>query len=288
MEFDHNNPNKEGSKKVVVIISISSDIGHALAKKYSAQGYKIIGTYRSKESLEQLREIPNCELFYCDIGDTYSINRFIEQFRGLETCWDIIISCPCNPLPLKSFFDCNFHEWECSANINSINQLEVIHKLHNFRNREKISNVIFFTGPGTNSAILNFSAYVVPKILLIKMCEVLDAENKDIKFFMVGPGWVKTKTHNKILNNLDETNPKYIETKDFIENKQGTNTDDIFECIHWLEGQDKDIVGGRNFAVLNDKWSGEKRAELIKELKSDKNMYKLRRYKNDFLIEDSN
>jgi len=111
------------------------------------------------------------------------------------------------------------------------------------------------------------------KIMLNKMCELLDAENKDIKFFIIGPGWVKTKIHEKIMNNLSENDLRYIETKNFMENKHGTSMDEIFEFVRWLEEQEKNVVSGRNFSI-NDNWKDD---ELINKLKSDKNMYKLRR-----------
>lgn len=274
--YDKNN------KKVVVIISISSDIGLALAKRYSQLGHKIIGTYRSTTLLEKIKQIPNCSLFYCDLSNKESINEFIDNFKELGLKWDLIISCPCNPLPLKTFFESDFDEWENSVHINVIDQLRILHKLYAFKNKEKIPSIVFFSGAGTNSAVINFSAYAASKIMLIKMCELLDAENKDIKIFIIGPGWVKTKIHNKILNTLDKNDPKYVEIKNFIENKKGTDLNDIFECINWLEEHDKEIVSGRNFAVVNDAWKGEGEERLIKELKSDKNMYKLRRYKNEF------
>jgi short-subunit dehydrogenase len=288
MVFINNKINKYESKKVVIIISISSDIGYALAKQYSELGYKIIGTYRSETLLEEIKKIPNCHLFYCDISNKSSISEFINNFKNLGIKWDLIISCPCNPLPLKPFFECNFEEWENSINLNSIDQLSLLHGLYNFRNKEKVPSVVFFSGAGSNSTVINLSAYSVSKIMLMKICELLDAENKDLKIFIVGPGWVKTKIHNKMLNTLDKDSQKYKEIKEFIENKKGTDMKDIFECIRWLEEQEKEIVGGRNFSVVNDGWKGEREEKLIKELKSDKNMYKLRRYKNEFLANKEN
>ena len=47
----------EINKKVVLIISITSDIGTALAERYSKRGYKIIGTYRSSDNLNGLKKI---------------------------------------------------------------------------------------------------------------------------------------------------------------------------------------------------------------------------------------
>jgi len=269
-------------KKTAVIISISSDIGYALAKKYSELEYNIVGTYRSEGFLEELKQIPNCDLFYCDINKRENVDEFVGNFQksGLE--WDLLISCPCNPLPFKPFFDCDFDAWERSTQINVTDQLRVLHGLYDYRNKEEVPSVVFFSGAGTNSAVVNFSAYAAPKIMLNKMCELLDAENRDMKFSIVGPGWVKTKTHNRIMDSLDESDPKYIETYDFMQGNGGTSMEDIFECIRWIELQGKEVVGGRNFAVVNDDWNGPKKERLINELKSDNDMYKLRRHKNEW------
>ncbi len=268
--------------KVVVLISITSDIGTALAARYAADGFTIVGTYRSTNQLDQLRDITDCHLFYCDIADKDSICQFVEDYAALGWTWDTFISCPCNLLPIKPFFDCDFDWWTDSVHINAIEQLRVLHKLHPYRSRKQTANVVFFAGGGTNNAVINFSAYTISKIMLIKMCEFLDAENEDLNIFIVGPGWTKTKSHSLVLNTLEPTDPKYQETLDFMENKQGTSMDDIYGCIKWLSRQGKEVAGGRNFSVVHDKWKGDLSARLSAELKSDINMYKLKRYGNEW------
>lgn len=275
------NLKEEGKRRVVLIISISSDIGYAMAQRYAHNGYQVIGTYRSKDFLKKTGNIPNSKLFRCDISDKRSVNRFIEDFKKLKLNWDLIISCPSNPLPVRAFFDCDFEDWKKSINVNVTEQLEILHKLYQFRNKEKIPSVIFFSGAGSSSTVINFSAYSASKVMLMKMCELLDAENRDLKVIIIGPGWVKTKIHKTIFDNMDKNDPKYAEIKEFIENKKGTDIDEIFKFIRWLEKQEKEVVGGRNFSI-NDNWRGAKEQRLINELKSDKNMYKLRRYKTNF------
>jgi len=179
----------------------------------------------------------------------------------------------------------NFDEWSDSVHINAIEQLGVLHQLYPYRNQNQIANVVFFAGGGVNDAVINFSAYTISKIMLIKMCEFLDAENEDLNIFIVGPGWTKTKTHYLILENADRTDPKYHETLDFIKNEEGTSMDDIYGCIKWLSEQGKEVTSGRNFSLVNDKWKGNLSARLSSELKCDINMYKLRRCKNDFLTQ---
>ncbi|MCX6746800.1 MAG: SDR family NAD(P)-dependent oxidoreductase [Candidatus Pacearchaeota archaeon] len=267
-------------KRVISIISLTSDIGTALAERYSKRGDVVIGTYRSENSLSKskLTETKGCYPFYCDISDKKSISEFVKTFRqsGLE--WDTFISCPSNPLPLTSFFGGDFDEWSKSVHVNSIEQLRVLHELYPFRNKKRVSNIVYFAGGGgSNAAVVNFSAYNVAKILLAKMCEFLDVENKDINAFIVGPGWTRTKTHKLILENVNPSDERYRITKEFLKTKKGTSMDDIFDCIEWLCEQGREVAGGRNFSVVYDKWKeGE---ELARELKTDKNMFKLRRHR---------
>ena len=274
------------NKKTIFILGISSDIGIALAKRYAKDGYTIVGTYRSKKLLGELKDIKNCHLFFCDLSDRKSISQFIEKYRKLELRWDLFISCPCNPLPLKNFFECDFDEWSDSVHINSIEQLRLLHDIYPYGKKGKILDVVFFAGGGVNNAVLRFSAYTISKIMLIKMCEFLDAENKNINIFIVGPGWTKTKTHDVVLEHVDRDDERHQKTIDFLKSGEGTTMDDIYGCIKWLSKQGRKVASGRNFSVVNDKWAGPLRKKMADVLKKDPNMYKLRRYKNDFLTKD--
>jgi len=265
---------KKKKNKIITILSVTSDIGKSLAKRYSSRGDIIIGTYRSEERLKDLEKRKNCYLFPCDISDKKSVRQFSHNFqrKGLE--WDTFISCPANPLPLCSFFNGNFGEWDDSVRVNSIDQLRVLHYLYPFRNKKSIANVVYFAGGGINKSIINFSAYTASKVFLVKMCEILNAENKDINAFIIGPGWVKTKIHNLILNNLNPSEERYSKVKEFLKEKKGTKMKDIFDCIEWLCAQGKEISGGRNFSVAYDEWGDKKFSNL---LKFNPDLYKLRR-----------
>ena len=116
-----------------------------------------------------------------------------------------------------------------------------------------------------NSAPPKLSAYTASKIMLIKMCELLDAENSDLKFFIVGPGFVKTKIHDLIKANLTA-------------GKKEIDMEDIYKGIRWLTAQEKIIVGGRNFSIAYDCLGDDR---LAGELWEHEDMYKLRRRKND-------
>jgi len=272
-------------KKLVFIGSVTSDIGIALAQKYSKDGYSIAGTYRSKKLLHKLASLPNCYLYYCDFNDTKTIDQCVSQFAAKKLRWDTFISCAAMPQPLTSFFESDFEQWSQSVHVNAIEHLRFLHSVYPLRNANVTANVVFFAGPATNNAVKNFSAYAISKIMLIKMCELLDAENEDLNVFIVGPGWTRTKGHELILSDPDVSPEKYNETLNFLKSKAGTSMDDIYNCIRWLSAQGRKVAGGRNFSVVYDPWKGDLNSVLAAQLKSDTNMYKLRRYKN-YLFSD--
>lgn len=276
--------NSEQKKKVVFISSISSGIGIALAKRYSKDGYVVSGTYRSKNLIDEVTSLPYCYLYYCDIGDKETIRSSISQFAADGLKWDTFISSAAIPNPLTKFFESDFDEWCHSVHINAIEQFRVLHAIYPLRNTNVIANVVFFAGPGTNNAVKNFSALTVSKIMLIKFCELLDAEYEDLNVFIVGPGWTKTKAHERILSDPHVSPEKYRETLEFMRNKEGTSMDDIYDCIRWLSDKGRAVAGGRNFSVVHDYWGTE---ELSQTLLSDVNMYKLRRCRNEWKDRDN-
>ena len=115
--------------------------------------------------------------------------------------------------------------------------------------------------------------------MLTKMTEFLDAENKNLSVVIVGPGFTRTKIHDQILKGKDVAAAKLRSTRHDLKKRQSTKLSDIFECVDWLIGEDKDTVSGRNFSVVFDPWKKD-RVNLLKALKCDRDMYKLRRNKN--------
>ena len=266
-------------KKTVFISSITSDIGLALARRYSADGYIVAGTYRSRKLLPELAGLPGCHLFSCDLSKKGTILSSIRRFASLGLKWETFISCASWPPPLTGFFGGDFDEWSASVHVNAIEQLRVLHAIYPFRDRKTAANVVFFAGPGTNNAVKNFSALTLSKLMLIKACELLDAENGDLNAFIVGPGWTRTKTHDIILSDPNVSPEKYRETMAFLKTQEGTSMEDIYRCVRRLSLSGRKVSGGRNFSIVHDAWRSD---ELFEELAKDPDMYKLRRYRNEW------
>jgi len=79
--------------------------------------------------------------------------------------------------------------------VNSIAQLRFLHGIYPYRRKSLGKPRGIFCRGGKRIILLPIiPAYCVPKDpCVIKMCELLDDENKDLNAFIIGPGWVRTK-----------------------------------------------------------------------------------------------
>jgi NAD(P)-dependent dehydrogenase (short-subunit alcohol dehydrogenase family) len=264
-----------------VIISISSDIGTALAESYLDQGIDVVGTYRtSNKEIEALAQ-RGVKLVQMDLADAASVNQAGEKLNEMADNWDFLVVSPGLLEPIGAFDKVDFNAWNNSIQVNFTNQLRITHHLLESRNKSSKlgSLVLFFAGGGTNNATTNFSAYTVSKVALIKMCELLDAEIKDTRFSIVGPGWVKTKIHESVLNAENEAPEGHAATVERYKDDDFVPMSKVVNCCNWLFDQPREVISGRNFSVAWDAWGNE---SLTGELQKNQNMYKLRRSGNDW------
>jgi len=271
---------QQKSKKSVFILGIGSDIGKELAERYLRQGCYVTGTYRHKGSVKNILSKQSISLIKCDIGSKSSIKECINKYKKSAKPWDIFISCVGTLEPIGKFFDCDFDSWERSIVVNAISQLRFLHAIYSLRHKGKVCHVVFFAGGGTNKPFNNYSAYCSSKIMLIKMCELLDDENRDLNVFIIGPGWVRTKIHAQTLNSRSSAGNNYERTLDFLRSKKpGTAYQDIYDCINWCIDEGALVSGGRNFSLVHDPWR-KGGAVLACQLRHHREKFKLRRLEN--------
>lgn len=265
-----------------LILSISSDIGTAIAEDWNSAGFEVVGTYRNwSENCGKLKEL-GVELIHCDFTDKKSIDLAIAEAVRLSF-WDVIVLAAGDQNPIGFFKDVTFDDWEKSIDGNFMGMLRFLHQCLSFQSSQGTRSVIFFAGGATNSATERYSAYTISKIASIKMCELLDFEISDTKFTILGPGWVKTKIHQSTILEPINSGQNFERTKNMLRGNGMNPMSKVVECCNWVISQPKEIVGGRNFSVVYDNW-GDPRLNI--ELLKDDNMYKLRRFKNELFNED--
>jgi NAD(P)-dependent dehydrogenase (short-subunit alcohol dehydrogenase family) len=268
--------------KTAVILGVTSDIGRELAGRFIADGWAVVGTYRESAHLAGLPTA--CRAFACDLESRRSVDDFADACAREPIIWDVLVVAVGTEEPIGPFWECDEDEWERGIGVNALAPLRVLRKIYPFRNASARPCVILFSGAGTNSAAPAYSAYCASKILLIKMCELLDAESPDTSFVIIGPGIVRTKIHEQTLRAADRSGPNYRKVVDFLASpRSGTSHDEIYACLRWCIGAGKAAVGGRNISLVYDVWR-DGRDSLAAALCRDPNLYKLRRFGNDLVV----
>ncbi len=266
-----------------IIISATSDIATEMCLQWKKKGWDLQGTFYSEGETYQTLKREGIPLIRCDLSNPVSVDAAAEELKQKGANWDFLLFATGSQVPVGPFERVDIDSWVSSIQLNFLNQMRLLHRLLPCRNpllAEK--SVLFFAGGGTNNAVNSYSAYTLSKIALIKGCELLDSEIEDVKFSIVGPGWVKTKIHNATLDSGEAWAGKnYEKTKQKINSDECVPIQQVIHSFEWILSQPKKIVGGRNFSTVFDCWGTE---ELSKLLAQDEHMYKLRRCKNDVLV----
>ncbi len=258
----------------IIIVGISSDIGTAIARRYLNRGWAVFGTYRTgSHTTEGLQKL-GAHLIHCDVARPASVHRALRTLRSLAVAWDVLVLAPATLTPIGAFQRVSFGDWEKSIRLNFLSHMGIIHGLLPRRSKSKKPCIISFSGGGTNNAPRNFSAYTVSKIATIKMFEILDAELNDARFVTIGPGWVRSKIHQETITAGRRAGDTYARTRKKLARGDFIPMERVLDCLDWVIGSAKKVVGGRDVHVVYDAWGS---ARFSKTLARDPELLKLRK-----------
>ncbi|HVA45091.1 MAG TPA: SDR family oxidoreductase [Pirellulales bacterium] len=262
-----------------IIISASSDIGHALADEWLSAGCEVHGTFRTESgAVDELRR-RGASLIHCDVADCTSVARACGALRKRGQ-WNVLVLAAGAIEPIGPFVDCDFARWSESIQVNFTGQMQVLRELLPARRRGAALPplALLFAGGGANGATLNYSAYTLSKVALVKAVELLAAEVTDCRFAIVGPGWVNTKIHQATLDAGPRAGENLRRTQEKLARGDWVPLRRVVDCCNWLVAAPSEVINGRNFSTAFDAWGDSRLDEL---LKADHDMYKLRRAGNE-------
>jgi NAD(P)-dependent dehydrogenase (short-subunit alcohol dehydrogenase family) len=239
-----------------LIVGISSDISLSLARRFLDRGARVWGTYRSWSGAIGSLQAQGAVLSFLDVDDSDSVAEFAAKITTSGYFWNRFISAVGILAPIGPFFDADFDAWDRAVRTNSLSQLRVLRSVFAVRDQNELARAILFAGGGTNSPFDNYSAYCLGKIMLIKACELLDSEEKNLSISILGTGWVNTKIHQQTLAAGRTAGGNFDRTRKFIESGsgEGTSLQTVADCIDWCFAAPREAVGGRNFSIVHDNW----------------------------------
>jgi len=247
-----------------IIFGITSEIGEYTAEHLKIDNWDVYGTSRTKSSPKIAK---------LDLNNRDEVENFVCTTQWLEN-WSLACFFAATMKPIGPFFDLDFKKWEESIYINFISQLSLLHKIWPYRNKKEEVTISFLAGGGTNSEFDNYSAYCISKIALIKFTELVSSENPNSKFFIIGPGYMKTKIHEETLEAGESAGDNLRKTLQFL-NTEGTTFDRFYKHFKWCLNSPINSISGRNFSTAYDDWN--ESYSLLEKLEHDQDLFKLRR-----------
>lgn len=264
------------SDKRAIVLGVTADIGRGIAERLLRDGWQVIGIGRSRERLDELRDVPGLSLHRCFIEDPADVARLQEALQAAGVVWNLFVSSVGTTEPIGKFFDLPFDDWARSIDVNFLAQLRMLHALWPMRNTEGAIDIMLMAGGGTNGPFRNYSAYCVAKIALIKMCELIDDEAPEANAFIIGPGYTRTRIHQETLRAGPlAAGDEYSKVNNYLK-EQGTSIEDIYKHMHWCMRQGRAVTGGRNFSTVHDAWRDGGIA-LADSLRGSSDAFRLRR-----------
>jgi len=218
----------------VLILGDKSDIAKGISSLMSKDGWAIQGWNR-------------------DTPDNHF--RYFDQ-------WDVLLVCVGRVSPVGMWQDQSITQVVDCLYSNLILPLQLVQRA--WGRRGESPSVCFMAGSNPQKIMSGYTAYNVGKMGLLKLCEQLDFETPEAKFFALGPGYVQTKIHRATLD-AGWKNER-------IQRGGSTPIETIYDCLKWCLKQPKEVVGGRNICA-SDPYGD----ELAQRLSSDPSLFKLRR-----------
>ena len=95
-------------KKSAIIISASSDIGTAMARRWISKGWNVYGSYRTDSGAVDELTNQGCRLFRCDLSDKMSIKKACSELGKICSEWDVLVLASGSQEPVGSFEKVDF------------------------------------------------------------------------------------------------------------------------------------------------------------------------------------
>ena len=256
-----------------LIVGNDSEIGALISNFLRDEKWDVYSTSRRIDLIEKTQSL---KLNFCDMSDKKSISEAVASFINSCPDWNLIVLSIGRLSPIGKITESDFDEWEDSVTLNFLNQIYFVQQVLKLTGKLSAQRrtILTFAGSGTNSAPMNYSAYTLSKIALIKATELLAAEYEHCAFVSLGTGWIKSAIHMQTLEAGKLAGDAFQETVRRLNEGDFGSPNLICEFITWMNSQPIKSISGLNFSLQGDDWKSSGFSERLSEFP---NNFKLRR-----------
>ncbi len=272
--------------KNIILTGASGGIGKLIAKRCNAEGANLFLISRSQEKLQELvsfldLSIGKAHLFVLDISNEEAVNIVISQIDLLcNGQIHVLINNAGIQNPIGPFENNSLSSWKENININLFGTVNMTQSVLPSMIRNNSGKIINFSGGGSTSPRVNFSAYGIAKTAIVRFSETIALELRKHQIYVnsVSPGVINTQMMEEVLLSGENAGDEFIST---IARKKngGDDPNHILELISFLMSDDSAGITGKLISAVWDPWKSKEFQDL---LKSDTDIATLRRIDNKY------
>lgn len=240
--------------KVAIITGATSGIGHASARLFAQNGFKVMAVGRNEDELKKLQDDKgSIRIHKADVSDPAQVDRLVSETVESFGQIDVLVNAA-GIIKTGSIADTTLEDWDSMMNINLRSLFYLTQRCVPYLEKTK-GNVVNVSSVTGTRAFPNVLAYCVSKAGTDQLtrCAALELAPKRIRVNAVNPGVVVTNLHKR-----GGMNPEDYEK--FVANAANTHPigragrpEEVADLIYflasdkagWITGATYEIDGGR-------------------------------------------
>ena len=244
----------------IIIFGSTGSIGSFLLKKYFKKKHNLLVFLKDKKKLNILKKKYQSEGTQTIKFEILDFNKFQEIKTKLKKNsnfikkTNLIISTIGIQGEIKNFFNLNLEKFYNTFKINFFSQVLLLKNIYQFIKNNSDTLIVLFSGGGVTGRRPNFSPYILSKIALVKLVEILSFElkNKNLRINAISPGIIDSKMTRLILRkskkDVDLSELKKIK-KEIVNSKK--SLEKVYDLINLLiEKKGKKLSG----KIISSRW----------------------------------
>ncbi len=248
--------------RVALIVGAGRGIGEAIAKRFAAEGARLILAARTASELEAVAQMVRAaggtaHFVATDVtapGEVaHLVQKSIEAFGHI----DILVNAAGTYGPIGRVWEIDAHEWVNTFSVNLFGAFLLCQAVLPHMIRAGRGKIINFSGGGATSPLCRFTAYGVSKTAVVRLTETLAEEVKEfnIQVNAIAPGAVNTKLQDSVLAAGERAGDLLQRIRRLRETGEGGTPREVpAELAVFLASDDSFNLTGRLISAPNDKW----------------------------------
>jgi len=245
-------------KKTALITGATGVIGHAIAKRFSQDGFVLILAGRSKDKLVALEAEfgPSTITAVIDVGDEKNVKDVFAEVKNRFGTLDAMVVASGTYGAIGSVESCDINAWMDAIRTNLLGTMLTV-KYAIPLMKERGGSIITFAGGG-EGPLPHFSAYVSSKGGVIRFTETVakELEEYQIRVNAIAPGAVNSGLVTQLLDAGPERAgaDAYARAKEQMETG-GVSPERAAELVSFLASDASRGITGRVLSALHDRFT---------------------------------